>query len=118
MTANNATTLTEAFRYLDNLRESGVTNMFGAAPYLESEFYMTSRDARDVLSKWMKTFDGTDDIDARVAEALKVTYMTPSGTAVKVGDRTGEIMSSSPEDALVKFAEGIEEVPYSEMTLA
>lgn len=29
---------TEYFEYLDELRESGVTNMFGAAPYLVSEF--------------------------------------------------------------------------------
>ena len=26
------------FTYLDDLRESGVTNMFGARPYLEAEF--------------------------------------------------------------------------------
>ena len=28
----------EHLEYLDNLRESGITNMFGAAPYLEFSF--------------------------------------------------------------------------------
>ncbi len=42
--------------YLDELRESGVTNMYGAAPYLEDEFDLTSKEARQVLSYWMKTF--------------------------------------------------------------
>ena len=29
---------TQIFKYLDNLRESGVTNMFGAGIYLQEEF--------------------------------------------------------------------------------
>jgi hypothetical protein len=44
------------FAYLDNLRETGETNMFGAAPYLEQEFNLDPRTARDVTLKWMKTF--------------------------------------------------------------
>ena len=31
----------EMLEYLDMLRESAVTNMFGAAPYLQDEFGMT-----------------------------------------------------------------------------
>lgn len=47
----------EYFEYLDALRETGVTNMFGAAPYLESEFEMSRKDARDILVEWMETFE-------------------------------------------------------------
>ena len=47
---------TEYFEYLDELRESGVTNMYGAGAYLEDEFYIGKREAGDVLIKWMKTF--------------------------------------------------------------
>ena len=47
---------TEHLEYLDELRESGVTNMFGAAPYLAEEFGIDIRVARQVLSYWMKTF--------------------------------------------------------------
>lgn len=50
------TELSEFFGYLDGLRQSGVTNMFGAAPYVAAEFEMPLRDARAVLSLWTKTF--------------------------------------------------------------
>ena len=42
------------FRYLNRLRESGATNMYGAAPYLQDEFDMTRREARQVLIEWME----------------------------------------------------------------
>ena len=46
-------------RYLDALRLSGLTNMFGAAPYLVCEFpELDKRQARSVLSYWMQTFKG------------------------------------------------------------
>jgi hypothetical protein len=47
----------EHFQYLDKLRESGATNMYGAAPYLQQVFGMSKNDARDVLLDWMKNFD-------------------------------------------------------------
>ena len=46
----------EYFSYLETLRNSGVTNMFGAAPYLEAAFGLSRNEARTVLSKWMKSF--------------------------------------------------------------
>jgi len=42
--------------YLDNLRGSGVTNMFGASSYLVDEFGMSNREASEVLLYWMRTF--------------------------------------------------------------
>lgn len=46
-------------RYLDALRLSGLTNMFGAAPYLVCEFpELDKRQAQGVLSYWMQTFKG------------------------------------------------------------
>lgn len=41
------------FEYLEELRLSGVTNMFGAAPYLMEEFDLTHGNARKVLVAWM-----------------------------------------------------------------
>lgn len=46
----------EQKEYLDQLRESGVTNMFGASPYLMREFGLDKQEAREVLSEWMRTF--------------------------------------------------------------
>ena len=43
-------------KYLDNLRESGATNMWGAAPYLEQVFDLNEADAKKILLHWMKTF--------------------------------------------------------------
>jgi hypothetical protein len=47
----------EHLEYLDELRESGDTNMFGARPYLQSEFPdLDDHDSAAVLSYWMKSF--------------------------------------------------------------
>lgn len=45
------------FEYLDGLRESGVTNMFGARLYVMEEFKVSRSDATFLLSEWMNTFD-------------------------------------------------------------
>jgi len=50
----------EHLEYLDELRESGLTNMFGATPFLRMEFDLTSNDAVAVLRYWINTF-GRDD---------------------------------------------------------
>lgn len=42
--------------FLDDLRESGVTNMFGASPYIQREFGVDKREAADILMEWMKSF--------------------------------------------------------------
>ena len=42
--------------YLDALRESGETNMFGAGAYLQAHFGFDKHEARDVLGYWMDTF--------------------------------------------------------------
>lgn len=45
------------YEFLDNLRESGVTNMYGARPYLIEEFpELSKEEASKILSTWMKTF--------------------------------------------------------------
>ena len=47
----------EYFDFLIDLRDSGATNMFGAAPYLADEFDLDKHEARQVLSRWMESFD-------------------------------------------------------------
>lgn len=46
----------EVFEYLDGLRESGVTNMFGATPYIVREFSISKNEARELLTKWMMQY--------------------------------------------------------------
>lgn len=42
------------YDYLDSLRESGATNMFGAGAYLQRDFDLSRRESKDVLMQWMK----------------------------------------------------------------
>lgn len=48
--------MNEYFEYLDELREIGVTNMFGAASYLQEEFGLNKKEAKDILIKWIENF--------------------------------------------------------------
>jgi len=59
----------EVFEYLDGLRESGETNMFGARVYIVNEFSIEKSKAGKLLSAWMKSFD--KDLSA-LARAEKV----------------------------------------------
>ena len=47
----------EVREYLNRLRRSGITNMFGAAPYIEGMFDVDRATARKYLAAWMKGFD-------------------------------------------------------------
>ena len=43
--------------FLLDLRNSGVTNMNGAGPYLQAHFHITKVEANKVLINWMKSFE-------------------------------------------------------------
>ena len=47
----------EYYVYLEELRQSGETNMFGATPYLREEFGLGRREAINVLGSWMDNYD-------------------------------------------------------------
>ena len=57
------------FEYLDDLRESGETNMFGACPYLIYRFNLDKDIAGKYLSAWMTTFDSLKEASERAVEA-------------------------------------------------
>ena len=44
------------FKFLDDLRESGSVNMFGAGPVLQEVFGLERREARMVVKDWMESF--------------------------------------------------------------
>lgn len=50
----------EHLSFLDDLRESAVINMFGAANYLVTEFGIDRNTARNILTYWMETFGNED----------------------------------------------------------
>ena len=47
----------EYYVYLEELRQSGVTNMFGSAPYLRSEFGLGRREAIKIVANWMDNYE-------------------------------------------------------------
>ena len=48
----------EHLTYLDRLRESGITNMYGARPFLMKAFKtLTQSNASKVLTYWMQSFE-------------------------------------------------------------
>ena len=48
----------EVYLYLEQLRETGETNMFGAGVNLEKHFELPKDKARMYLSDWMKQYNG------------------------------------------------------------
>ena len=55
------------FEFLDDLRESGITNMFGATPYIEQVFEdLSKKDSVNLLAKWIETFG--ERMDAKKAK--------------------------------------------------
>ena len=51
------------FAYLEKLRDSGETNMHGAAPYLQEEFPELRYDrcrANEILLAWIRSFEDGD----------------------------------------------------------
>lgn len=50
----------EHLEFLDNLRETGVTNMFGAGRYIEVKFGIDKDTAGNILGYWMDSFGRED----------------------------------------------------------
>lgn len=46
--------------FLENLRRSGETNMYGAAPYLQMAFGVSKREAMEILTDWMRNYNRGD----------------------------------------------------------
>lgn len=54
----------EVFNYLNELRESGDTNMYGARPYIMSEFpELSGNEAKEILMLWMHNFNHDGDYE-------------------------------------------------------
>lgn len=48
--------------YLNDLRESGETNMFGAAIYVEQTFGVSKDESRKIVKHWMKNFKNKNEL--------------------------------------------------------
>jgi len=74
--------------FLNDLRDSGVTNMFGAAPYLQDEFGLDKREARQVLANWMQSF--SENLDEMAYERdsgvdfIRALKVDANGTSLEI----------------------------------
>lgn len=53
-------TTKKTWLYLEWLRRTGQTNMFGAVPYLINEFGFGEKEAIEILSDWMQNYNPDD----------------------------------------------------------
>ena len=53
----------EVFGYLNELRETGEVNMFGARSYIMDEFDTGDKEAKRLLLLWMKNFNKEGNYD-------------------------------------------------------
>lgn len=53
----------EVLSFLNVLRDSGATNMFGATPYIIEEFGVDKKEARELLQLWMNNFNENGDYE-------------------------------------------------------
>jgi hypothetical protein len=45
------------FDFLEDLRKSGLTNMLGARPYIQTAFPdLSDKEAKEILVKWLQSF--------------------------------------------------------------
>tara|TARA_R100001163_G_C5064856_1_gene202595 strand:+ start:1838 stop:3406 length:1569 start_codon:yes stop_codon:yes gene_type:complete len=89
------------FTFLDDLRDSGVTNMFGAGPYLSREFGLDKREAREILAKWMRSKEIDENQRPKISKPrfkkdknnpnflyAFIDYPTGDGALTALGDET------------------------------
>lgn len=53
-------TTKKTWLYLEWLRRSGQTNMYGAVPYLMEQFWFNEEEAKRVLINWMQNYNRDD----------------------------------------------------------
>lgn len=61
MSQINEKEISEELEYLETLRRSGVTNMYGAAPYIQSQFGHDIQTSRKILVYWMENYSRLAD---------------------------------------------------------
>lgn len=58
------------FEFLDDLRDEGSVNMYGAAPNLACAFDLKLPEARSILAEWQQTFSH-EPLEDRVSAAQR-----------------------------------------------
>ena len=91
--------------FLSKLRVSGKTNMFGAAPYLQAEFNLEKKEARDLLAYWMGSYRNPDSDESlnenfEMGDRVKLTpdYEETPGEVFTITQTSGNKYFIADED--------------------
>jgi hypothetical protein len=73
------------FDFLEDLRQSGETNMFGASPYLQAAFSLTKDEATQICSRWMKFHSDPSRIleGPSTDKKVKTRFVTRAEVSIK-----------------------------------
>ena len=107
--------------FLVALRDLGVTNMFGASPYLQAEFGLDKREAREILANWMRSFGESlkegkqlDQVD--FAKVVKAVEQTGHPVTVLLVPKFNEIEvitgMNAPDDMLFDLSNAVDSLGY------
>ena len=67
--------LYDGFLYLDELRDGGSVNMYGATSLLAQHLDIDKYKAKDIWKLWIETFDEDMELEERIDMALEdITY--------------------------------------------
>lgn len=86
------------FDYLDQLRQSGETNMFGAVPYLQKQFFELALDrekAVQVLQTWMSGFESSQAQAEGYSSEIEADAIFLFGDFI--GDLAAHLAETNPE---------------------
>ena len=107
--------------FLIALRDSGVTNMFGAGPYLQAEFGLDKREAREILANWMRSFgeslsEGKQLDIEDFAKVVKAVEQTGHPVTVLLVPKFNEIEvitgMNAPDDMLFDLSNAVDALGY------
>ena len=90
----------EYMEFLTKLRVSGKTNMMGATPYLQAEFNLDKKEARDLLAYWMDSYRNPDLDESLTDDKIDYRFKDAMSSAGFSDDEQDNIMS---RDAGSKF---------------
>ena len=81
--------------YLDELRESGATNMFGAQPYLIFEFPgLSQTDAAEILQEWMNSFPLRHPDPKEVVDSMTVDEVVNCLAAITLITAASDVLKN------------------------
>lgn len=103
--------LAERFEFLDRLRATGVTNMLGAAPYVQDRYGDSLAVSRAIVAEWARTFSDRNGSRHAPAESHPGAIEPDSPRGISGGDWGKRLRAAGPI-ARLKEETGMTTTPH------